>query len=527
MKSFRSFNESDTRKNSHYADDNGGKKNFASKKEMRSKLRNLKRTGSESGKIQKEEAVVESDTRKHDDDNSKKTFKKNDRSKFRNLKRFGTQSGKVQKEEVVAPVNKGAVHMWLNKSPDEPITTADVRKSLTATVNMREEAELLEAVSRFSPKEAHDLLTKHDAHQDFFTLSSSQVSGLLGDAKGYRKGRNAPGSTGRMFHQFLRRVAEKHPQNEETLLEYQSTSSHPELLKTHMLAHEKTGKEIKIGSKVKGFRGTYHIKGFEMPHHSGSTGRVIVHDKRGAFGQSQYFPGVVDAKIVKRPAVKEDVEQVDELSKKTLASYIDNAVMGHKGSLHNTSFRAGEEMAKSPKGTFNRASQQNFMKSAKRYAGVKKALNKLTKEENLGELSAKTMGDYVHGASVDLANHATKVGKYFGSDHPERKKAQTKVDKRIVGITKATKKIRSEEVEAVDEISTKKLANYMSGAASDMASTAFKRGQISGHAIHGDGKYEGEKELIQKGDKRVRGIAKAAFRLSYPEMYSRMLRKKK
>lgn len=508
MKSFRSFNESDTRKNSHYADDNGGKKNFASKKEMRSKLRNLKRTGSESGKIQKEEAVVESDTRKHDDDNSKKTFKKNDRSKFRNLKRFGTQSGKVQKEEIVAPVNKGAVHMWLNKSPDEPITTADVRKSLTATVNMREEAELLEAVSRFSPKEAHDLLTKHDAHQDFFTLSSSQVSGLLGDAKGYRKGRNAPGSTGRMFHQFLRRVAEKHPQNEETLLEYQSTSSHPELLKTHMLAHEKTGKEIKIGSKVKGFRGTYHIKGFEMPHHSGSTGRVIVHDKRGAFGQSQYFPGVVDAKIVKRPkAVKEDVEQVDELSKKTLASYIDNAVMGHKGSLHNTSFRAGEEMAKSPKGTFNRASQQNFMKSAKRYAGVKKALNKLTKEENLGELSARTMGDYVHGASVDLANHATKVGKYFGSDHPERKKAQTKVDKRIVGITKATNKIRSEEVEAVDEISKKTLYNYVRDATIDYG----KHKLNSGIKI---ARGQSDKEDMRKSDKRLVGTHTATMRLA-------------
>jgi len=63
--------------------------------------------------------------------------------------------------------------------------------------------------SRISPAEAHAILTKHDAHKDFFALSSSQVSGLLDHAKAnkYRKGKNAPGSTGRMFHQHLRRLA--------------------------------------------------------------------------------------------------------------------------------------------------------------------------------------------------------------------------------------------------------------------------------------------------------------------------------
>jgi len=43
--------------------------------------------------------------------------------------------------------------------------------------------------------------------RDFFTLSSSDVSALVEVAKaaGYRKSKNAPGSTARMFYQYLGR----------------------------------------------------------------------------------------------------------------------------------------------------------------------------------------------------------------------------------------------------------------------------------------------------------------------------------
>ncbi len=43
---------------------------------------------------------------------------------------------------------------------------------------------------------------------DFFTLSSSKVSALLDEAKRvrYRKSKNAPGSTARMFHKYLQRA---------------------------------------------------------------------------------------------------------------------------------------------------------------------------------------------------------------------------------------------------------------------------------------------------------------------------------
>ena len=94
-------------------------------------------------------------------------------------------------------------------------------------------------------------------------------------------------------------------------LDERNTESHPSLWDTHELRHE-SGKALKKGDKVKGFRGTYKIQGFEMPHHSGSTGRVYT-DK------GQFFPGVVNAKIVKK-AVKEEAEEVNEVSRSTIAS---------------------------------------------------------------------------------------------------------------------------------------------------------------------------------------------------------------
>ena len=84
---------------------------------------------------------------------------------------------------------------------------------------------------------------------------------------------------------------------------------------THVLVHEKGGKEIKIGAKVKDFRGDVHtIKGFTPPLHSNSTGRV--HTNKGHF-----FPSVVGAKIKSKvkdrglstqAVYKEEVEQIDE-----------------------------------------------------------------------------------------------------------------------------------------------------------------------------------------------------------------------
>lgn len=66
--------------------------------------------------------------------------------------------------------------------------------------------------SKISPLAAKEILHRHDAHdKDFFSLSHSQVSDLHDTAKKmkYRAHKNAPGSTARMFHQHLSRLAKK------------------------------------------------------------------------------------------------------------------------------------------------------------------------------------------------------------------------------------------------------------------------------------------------------------------------------
>lgn len=116
---------------------------------------------------------------------------------------------------------------------------------------------------------------------------------------------------------------------EETINE-RNTESHPDLWNSHELVH-KSGKTLKKGDVVKGFRGHYKVHGFEMPHHSGSTGRVYVHavNAKGrkipgsGYGMDgkepqSFFPSVIDAKIVAKKGVKEEV--VNELKTSTLAS---------------------------------------------------------------------------------------------------------------------------------------------------------------------------------------------------------------
>ena len=67
--------------------------------------------------------------------------------------------------------------------------------------------------AKLSPEDAENILDTHKAHDDFHALPSDTVDALGGAAKDakYRKGKNAPGSKTRMFHQHLTKLAKKHP----------------------------------------------------------------------------------------------------------------------------------------------------------------------------------------------------------------------------------------------------------------------------------------------------------------------------
>lgn len=62
----------------------------------------------------------------------------------------------------------------------------------------------------------------------------------------------------------------------------------------------KNGTEVKRGDKVVDFRGEAHIvTGWQLPKHSGSTGRVNVKKVGGRF-ESEFFPSVFDMAWVER-----------------------------------------------------------------------------------------------------------------------------------------------------------------------------------------------------------------------------------
>ena len=68
-------------------------------------------------------------------------------------------------------------------------------------------------MARLTPMEARAILHRCGVGLcvNFFTLDSAAVAALLDEAKarGYRKAKYAPGSTGRMFHGYVTRTANR------------------------------------------------------------------------------------------------------------------------------------------------------------------------------------------------------------------------------------------------------------------------------------------------------------------------------
>ena len=92
----------------------------------------------------------------------------------------------------------------------------------------------------------------------------------------------------------------------------------------------------------------------------------------------------------------ESVEQIDELSKKTLGSYI-------KAASRDT-YIAGK---------YSRDDKEARAAGRKRKAGIAMAVDKLTKEEaeQIDEISSKTLGKYINKASRDVAKKETERSK--------------------------------------------------------------------------------------------------------------------
>jgi hypothetical protein len=172
------------------------------------------------------------------------------------------------------------------------------------------------------------------------------------------------------------------------------------------------------------------------------------------------------AVVTKDLTVIEEVE-LDELSKKTLGSYVKGASQdiatksAATGRYAERANKASDDMKKT--GDYSQYTQKRkddetadkmFNKSWKRRIGVAKAVDKLTKEEQeLDELSKKTLGSYVKKAGandnlslgVGLSRAANDSDNFRGSRN--LKTLGRKASNRTVGINRAADKLTKEEVE--------------------------------------------------------------------------------
>jgi chorismate-pyruvate lyase len=190
----------------------------------------------------------------------------------------------------------------------------------------------------------------------------------------------------------------------------------------------------------------------------------------------------------KMKKMKKEGTDLQELSKKTLGSYINKSSEDmwraggrqqfHKDQANKASAKGGY---KDPKVKQNRdAADREYNKAAKRQYGISLATHKLTKENtNLQELSDKLKRRYVIKATRDKSVSANTAnierGIRSNLTKPEYIKAKTqhiknldnKVRKRTAGLKLATHKLTKENTE-LQELSKKTLGSYVKKASAEL-----------------------------------------------------------
>jgi len=181
---------------------------------------------------------------------------------------------------------------------------------------------------------------------------------------------------------------------------------------------------------------------------------------------------------------KEEVEGLDEISKKTLGSYVSKASVDmanrtadgvQKRALagadyaHNISRGMSVKQADANLKKDYDAAKPDTKKAVKRMHGIDRAVSRLTKEEveELDELSKSTLASYAKKA-VDSGDIASRIASRSASlSGKESKPMQDIVSKRGEGIKKAINRLAKEEVEELDELSKSTLASYAKKATHD------------------------------------------------------------
>ena len=199
-----------------------------------------------------------------------------------------------------------------------------------------------------------------------------------------------------------------------------------------------------------------------------------------------------------------EAEELEELSKKTLSSYVKKAGGAGKNSLAHS--------VKSQMTAAHMGDKDDYKKSQRaannRSTGIQRAADKMSEEvEELDEISKKTLGSYVKKASYDAASNAAK----FGANEPDKKggSAFVKAHNRLRGITKATDRLTKEEVEQLDELSPNTLHSYIKKAAGNMAGNAAVAAAQASSSMK-----KSSPDVKRKIKNRMQGITGASGRLA-------------
>lgn len=130
-------------------------------------------------------------------------------------------------------------------------------------------------------------------------------------------------------------------------------------------------------------------------------------------------------KAISKAMKKEEAEELDEISKKTLASYIKRAT----GDVVTKARLSGDVRDKD--------SGANYMKALGRQIGISRAVNKLQKEEveQLDELSPNKLHSYIKKAAGSVAGTAAGMGSDAATKGTVDSKKARSINNRMRGIS--------------------------------------------------------------------------------------------
>jgi hypothetical protein len=210
----------------------------------------------------------------------------------------------------------------------------------------------------------------------------------------------------------------------------------------------------------------------------------------------------------------EPMQQIDELSKSTLKSYIKKSAKdvgtssGLGSFMASKAFNAKQGITGNPHKSeeWYERSAEHDKRAAKRMHGIRQATDKLEESEQLEEMS--TRKDFQQVADVIKAHPDPKKRQELAVHHAAIFKAQNpRFDhKRFFAAANAT---LSEEVEQLDELSRKTLKSYVTKASNDMYKAGHRTGYLRGTRDKLPTDVKDINKLNRRSDKRATGISRA------------------